>query len=74
MPPSSAPRVVAQVFELLGRLNREGIALLLVEQNATRALRLAHRGCVLETGRLVLTESADLLLRNPKVKEAYLGA
>ena len=68
-----APRAMAQVFDLLARLNQEGISLLLVEQNAMRALRLAHRGCVLETGRLILTESADALLRNPKVKEAYLG-
>jgi len=68
-----APRAMAQVFDLLARLNQEGISLLLVEQNAMRALRLAHRGCVLETGRLILTEPADALLRNPKATEACLG-
>lgn len=69
-----APRIVAQVFDLLARLNREGMSLLLVEQNAMKALQLAHRGCVLETGRLVLADRAAALLANPKVKEAYLGA
>ena len=68
-----APRTVQEVFALLGELNRSGSALLLVEQNARMALRLAHRAYLLETGRIVLGGSADELQRNPEVERSYLG-
>jgi branched-chain amino acid transport system ATP-binding protein len=68
-----APRTVQEVFALLGELNRAGTALLLVEQNARMALRLAHRAYVLETGRIVLAGSAEELQRNPEVERSYLG-
>src|SRR5262249_32663599 len=68
-----APRTVQEVFALLADLNQAGTALLLVEQNARMALRLAHRAYVLETGRIVLGGSADELQRNPEVERSYLG-
>ncbi len=68
-----APKLVLTIFETITRINREGVALLLVEQNAYLALQIAHRGYVLETGRIVLTDTAAALARNPRVKAAYLG-
>jgi len=68
-----APMVVSKIFEVIRELNQEGIAILLVEQNARLALKLAHRGYVMETGTITLTDSAAALLANPRVKEAYLG-
>ena len=68
-----APKLVATIFETIRRINQEGITLLLVEQNAHLALQIAHRGYVLETGRIVLTDRADRLAQNPHVKAAYLG-
>ncbi len=68
-----APRVVAQIFSILESLNREGISILLVEQNARMALRVAHYGYVLEAGRLVLEGPADRLREDPNVQELYLG-
>jgi branched-chain amino acid transport system ATP-binding protein len=68
-----APRTVQEVFALLADLNRAGTALLLVEQNARMALRLAHRAYLLETGRIVLSGTADDLQRNPEVERSYLG-
>ena len=68
-----APKLVAVIFETIKRLNHEGVTILLVEQNAYQALRVAHRGYVLEAGRLVLTDTADRLAQNPQVKSAYLG-
>jgi len=68
-----APRLVVTIFETIRRINREGVTLLLVEQNAYRALQIAHRGYVLETGRIVLTDTAAQLAKNPQVKAAYLG-
>ena len=68
-----APKLVRAVFETIHRLNQEGLTVLLVEQNAYLALRLAHRGYVLEAGRLVLTDTASNLAQNPQVKAAYLG-
>ncbi len=69
-----APLLMMSVFEALGELNREeGTTILLVEQNARMALKFAHRGYVLENGRLVLTGSSAELLDNPEVKKAYLG-
>ena len=69
-----APKLVREVFAVLRRLNERGVAILLVEQNANMALRLANRACLLETGNLVLEGPAAELLVNPRVREAYLGA
>jgi branched-chain amino acid transport system ATP-binding protein len=69
-----APRLVDDIFAIVARLNREwGATVLLVEQNARRALALAHRGYVMETGRIVLEGTAAELAQNPDVKEFYLG-
>ena len=54
-------------------INKTGTTILLVEQNANQALRIAKRGYVIETGEIVLSDSADKLIVNPQVKEAYLG-
>jgi branched-chain amino acid transport system ATP-binding protein len=69
-----APIVVNDIFSILRRLNSEGYAILLSEQNAYKALTIAHRGYVLETGSVTLSGSAQQLLNDPGVKEAYLGA
>ncbi len=69
-----APIVVNDIFEILKRLNREGYTILLSEQNANKALKCAHRGYVLETGTVTLSGSAERLLADPGVREAYLGA
>ncbi|MCX5651356.1 MAG: ABC transporter ATP-binding protein [Planctomycetota bacterium] len=68
-----APLLVARIFEAVRELNREGLTILLVEQNARAALKLATRGYVLETGRMTLTDDAAKLLVDPRVREAYLG-
>jgi branched-chain amino acid transport system ATP-binding protein len=69
-----APRLVDEVFAIIQRLNRElGVTALLVEQNARRALAVAHRGYILESGRIVLEGTAADLAKNPDVKEFYLG-
>jgi branched-chain amino acid transport system ATP-binding protein len=68
-----APVLVREIFQTLRDINAAGTTILLVEQNARQALKLAHRGYVLETGRLTLSGTAAELTNNPKVKEAYLG-
>ncbi|KPU45662.1 high-affinity branched-chain amino acid transport ATP-binding protein LivF [Oxobacter pfennigii] len=68
-----APLLVELIFESIKRLNSEGITILLVEQNAHKALKIAHRGYVLQTGSIVLTGTGAELLQNEMVKEAYLG-
>jgi branched-chain amino acid transport system ATP-binding protein len=68
-----APRVVEDIFTLIGKIAREGVALLLVEQNARLALELADRGYVMESGRIVLEGAGGELLRDPRVRAAYLG-
>lgn len=68
-----APLIVIKIFDVIRELNREGISVLLVEQNAKMALKLAHRGYVMETGRITLTDRAEKLLADPRVQEAYLG-
>ncbi len=68
-----APNLVAEIFKIVIDLNAEGVTVLLVEQNAFRALEIAHRAYVLETGSVVLSDTGKNLLVNPKVKEAYLG-
>ena len=68
-----APLLVAKIFAAIRALNRDGLSVLLVEQNARLALGLAARGYVLETGCMVLTDRAERLLDHPRVREAYLG-
>ena len=68
-----APNLVTEIFNIVFDLNKEGRTILIVEQNANRALEIAHRAYVLETGSIVLTDTGKALLTNPKVKEAYLG-
>jgi len=68
-----APNLVTQIFQIVLDLNRDGTTVLIVEQNANRALEIAHRAYVLETGNIVLADTGAALLANPKVKEAYLG-
>ncbi|MCL6623175.1 MAG: ABC transporter ATP-binding protein [Fimbriimonadales bacterium] len=68
-----APNLVTEIFRIIKEINEQGCTLLLVEQNAHRALELAHRGYVLETGRIVLSDTGTSLLTDPRVREAYLG-
>ena len=68
-----APLIVAKIFEIIQEVNRLGTTVLLVEQNAAQALRLASRGYVLETGSIVMADRADALLSDDRVRAAYLG-
>jgi branched-chain amino acid transport system ATP-binding protein len=68
-----APMLVERIFDIIREINAQGTTILLVEQNANVALETSHRGYVLETGRVVLTDDASALLANPKVQQAYLG-
>ncbi|MFH1228483.1 MAG: ABC transporter ATP-binding protein [Planctomycetota bacterium] len=68
-----APIVVTKIFQIIKELNKSGTTILLVEQNARMALQIAHRGYVMETGKITLADNAQALLHNPKVIEAYLG-
>ena len=68
-----APFLVQSIFRIIRDINSQGVTVLLVEQNANQALRIAHRGYVLETGRVVLADSAENLLQNDSVRKAYLG-
>jgi branched-chain amino acid transport system ATP-binding protein len=68
-----APVIVDQIFEIIQELNKEGITILLVEQNAFQALQIAHRGYVIQTGKIILEDKADALLGNEIVKDAYLA-
>jgi branched-chain amino acid transport system ATP-binding protein len=68
-----APLIVTRIFEILGEINTQGTTILLVEQNAAQALQLAGRGYVLETGAVVLNDTADALLSDDRVRSAYLG-
>jgi len=68
-----APRLVQLIFEVIRRINASGLPILLVEQNARMALGVAHRGYILETGRVTMTDAAAKLANNPQVKTAYLG-
>jgi branched-chain amino acid transport system ATP-binding protein len=67
------PIVVDRVFKLIQKLHQEGITILLVEQNAKKALAIADRGYLLETGQIVLHDSAQGLRVNPMIQKAYLG-
>ncbi|MCL2563567.1 MAG: ABC transporter ATP-binding protein [Oscillospiraceae bacterium] len=68
-----APLLVEQIFEIIRELNKAGTTILLVEQNAHMALTVADRGYVLETGKIVLADRADVLLQDDAVRKAYLG-
>jgi branched-chain amino acid transport system ATP-binding protein len=68
-----APQLVAAIFRTIREINSKGTTILLVEQNANMALRVAHRGYCLETGRVVLADEAKNLATNEKVRHAYLG-
>ncbi len=68
-----APMIVLKIFDVIRELNRQGMSVLLVEQNARMALRLAHRGYVMETGTITMTDKAEVLLNDPRIQAAYLG-
>ena len=68
-----APMLIQQIFDIITEINKQGTTVLLVEQNASQALRRAHRAYVLETGRIVKTDVASALLDDPAVRAAYLG-
>ncbi len=68
-----APVLVQEIMQTIRRINAQGTTVLLVEQNARQALKVAHRGYVLETGNLTLAGTAGDLMSNPRVKAAYLG-
>lgn len=68
-----APQIVKSIFETIQKINRSGTTVLLVEQNAQAALKIAHRGYVLEVGQILLCDKAESLLKNDQVRKAYLG-
>ncbi len=68
-----APRLVAQIFDIVREIALQGVTILLVEQNARLALEVANRGYVMESGSITLADEAQKLLADPKVREAYLG-
>ncbi len=68
-----APKIIQQIFEIIGEIREQGTTVLLVEQNAAQALRLADRGYVMENGRIVLSDTAENLLHDERVRAVYLG-
>lgn len=68
-----APKIVSQIFEIIKKLNSEGMTILLVEQNANQALKISHRAYVLETGKITLTGTGASLLNDDEVRKSYLG-
>jgi branched-chain amino acid transport system ATP-binding protein len=68
-----APVLVAQNFEIIDQINKAGTTVFMVEQNANMALSIADRGYVLQTGQIVLSDTAEGLLNNPQMRQAYLG-
>ena len=68
-----APVLVELIFDTIKKINEEGVTILLVEQNALMALSIAHRGYVLQTGEIVLSDTTENLKKNPTVQKAYLG-
>ena len=68
-----SPILVDAIFGIIRDINRQGTTILLVEQNARMALRVAHRGYVIQTGRIVLADAAAELLRSDLVRKTYLG-
>ncbi|HTG00108.1 MAG TPA: ABC transporter ATP-binding protein [Nitrospirota bacterium] len=68
-----SPLLVRAIFEIITEISKQGVTIMLVEQNVYQSLRIANRGYVLETGKVVLKDSGEALLRNAHVKKAYLG-
>ncbi len=68
-----APLIVQQIFDIIKEINKAGVTILLIEQNANMALKIADKAYVLETGSIVLEGSGEELLQNESVREAYLG-
>ena len=68
-----APLLVREIFEIIKSINSEGTTVLLVEQNASMALSIAHRAYVLETGSIVITGTGEELAKSDSIKKAYLG-
>ena len=68
-----SPLLVKNIFDIITGINRQGVTILLVEQNVYQSLRIAHRAYVMETGRVVLTGKGDELLNNDHIKKAFLG-
>ena len=68
-----APMIVLKIFDVIRELNQGGVSVLLVEQNARQALKLAHRGYVMETGGITAADRAEALLNDPRIQAAYLG-
>ena len=68
-----SPLMVEKIFEVIADIHRQGVTVLLIEQNASLALQLANRGYVMDSGELTMSGSAQALLNDPKVRAAYLG-
>ena len=68
-----SPLLVSEIFDIIESISKQGVTILLVEQNAKKALSIADRGYVLETGSIVMEDSAQALLNNEAIKKAYLG-
>jgi branched-chain amino acid transport system ATP-binding protein len=68
-----APNLVHLIFDLIREINRQGITILLVEQNANMALRVSNRAYVIETGKIVLQGNSEKLINDENIKKAYLG-
>jgi branched-chain amino acid transport system ATP-binding protein len=68
-----APLMVKQVFEIVKKINQQGISILLVEQNVFHSLGVSHKGCILENGKIILHGEGKSLIKNEMVKKAYLG-
>ncbi len=68
-----APIIIRQIFDIIRKVNANGTTVFLVEQNANQALRIAHRGYVMENGTVTMADKADALLASPQIRAAYLG-
>jgi branched-chain amino acid transport system ATP-binding protein len=68
-----SPLLVKNIFDIITGINKQGVTILLVEQNVYQSLRISHRAYVMETGRVVLTGKGDELLNNDHIKKAFLG-
>lgn len=68
-----APIIVGKIFKIIKEINEKGVTILLVEQNAKAALKLSHRGYVMETGKIIMQDKSEILLNNEGVRKSYLG-
>lgn len=68
-----APIIIRQIFDIIQKVNEEGTTVFLVEQNANQALKIAHRGYVMENGRITMQDKGESLLANAEIRKAYLG-